>query len=649
MARYTFGGNAADFAILPPSLHNRFTVANPNVSGGTAWSAQTGGTQYTDLVTVDGGTPICTDSDGYIYRFQGPDGVVDLWVDFGSGRKHLITSDALTSAFDAAGAAAAAQTAAEAYSDTRAITGSPGTQTTSFTATIGKVTPVDATTGSITATIPDGTTAGSLIALWRRDDSANTVTVTSAGGNLLDGNISLTRYASVILYWGGANWHRLALYDVNRLGTETRVTPQQFGAVGDGVNDDTTAFQAAINYVAALTNGGTVFVPCGLYKITAALTVTTNNVAVVGQGMGTVLSWHGTAATRLFMLGFGSGGTTVESIRLADLNIQGNGNATALGGVWACGVQYSRFDRLRFSGWSTTGQWAMQWTTQSTSPYQACHNNTITHPYVTGCANGIQFTKDPADPGTDGCNFNTIFGGKLSGPGATSGIGFDNDAGEYNTYFGLDSSSWLTGVRINDDVCCYFGLRTDGSGTGIHITANGRDHIIMQPTGNGSTTYILRDDPSITGLVVRSDWDDAWVGLTNKSVAVNATTTGFSQAWLNNSGSTIALTEVAYIDPSGPEGSVLRLGTVTQNNLLVCVDPNGVASGATGLFATPGTICTVKVDTAAVNVGDTLVFSGTVNASAKSDNTQTDSRKIIGVARSSKTAGASGTVRVYIT
>ena len=43
------------------------------------------------------------------------------------------------------------------------------------------------------------------------------------------------------------------------------VTPQMFGAVGDGANDDTEAVKNAISYVKA--KGGTVFFPAGIYRI----------------------------------------------------------------------------------------------------------------------------------------------------------------------------------------------------------------------------------------------------------------------------------------------------------------------------------------------------------------------------------------------
>jgi parallel beta-helix repeat protein len=44
------------------------------------------------------------------------------------------------------------------------------------------------------------------------------------------------------------------------------ITPQQFGAKGDGITDDTAAIQAALDYVASL-GGGTVFVPDGIYLV----------------------------------------------------------------------------------------------------------------------------------------------------------------------------------------------------------------------------------------------------------------------------------------------------------------------------------------------------------------------------------------------
>src|SRR5690349_6913717 len=47
-----------------------------------------------------------------------------------------------------------------------------------------------------------------------------------------------------------------------------------FGAVGDGVTDDTAAIQAALNAVPGI--GGVVYVPAGTYLLTSGLAVPTN-------------------------------------------------------------------------------------------------------------------------------------------------------------------------------------------------------------------------------------------------------------------------------------------------------------------------------------------------------------------------------------
>ena len=46
------------------------------------------------------------------------------------------------------------------------------------------------------------------------------------------------------------------------------VTPQMFGAIGDGETDDTIAVQAALD------TGGIIYFPAGRYKVTSQLTAT---------------------------------------------------------------------------------------------------------------------------------------------------------------------------------------------------------------------------------------------------------------------------------------------------------------------------------------------------------------------------------------
>lgn len=103
-----------------------------------------------------------------------------------------------------------------------------------------------------------------------------------------------------------------------------------YGAVGDGIIDDTSAIQSALT--AAATKGGIVFFPGGLYRITAALTVPAN-VSLMGIGAadqvsggnGSIISMDHASNNALT---YGSASTTTQII--SGLNIrpkQGNSGA----------------------------------------------------------------------------------------------------------------------------------------------------------------------------------------------------------------------------------------------------------------------------------------------------------------------------------
>lgn len=59
------------------------------------------------------------------------------------------------------------------------------------------------------------------------------------------------------------------------------VSVKDFGAVGDGVTDDSTAVQNAIN---TMTAGGTLVFPFGTYKINTSILVPYSNITIIGNG-----------------------------------------------------------------------------------------------------------------------------------------------------------------------------------------------------------------------------------------------------------------------------------------------------------------------------------------------------------------------------
>lgn len=65
--------------------------------------------------------------------------------------------------------------------------------------------------------------------------------------------------------------------------SERCVSVKDFGAVGDGATDDTTAIQSTVDYVANA-GGGIVFLPIGTYQISSTILITSVGVSIAGAG-----------------------------------------------------------------------------------------------------------------------------------------------------------------------------------------------------------------------------------------------------------------------------------------------------------------------------------------------------------------------------
>lgn len=94
-----------------------------------------------------------------------------------------------------------------------------------------------------------------------------------------------------------------------------------FGAVGDGVADDTEAFQDAID---SLTGGGVVRVPAGTYKLTDAVTLA-DNVIIRGAGKAVTIIQQSSTTAHAFV------GTNTQFSGLEDLMVDGPGSGSGRG------------------------------------------------------------------------------------------------------------------------------------------------------------------------------------------------------------------------------------------------------------------------------------------------------------------------------
>jgi hypothetical protein len=96
--------------------------------------------------------------------------------------------------------------------------------------------------------------------------------------------------------------------------SETVIDVTNYGAKGDGVTDDTAAIQSAIN---AATNGGTIFLPRGVYMVTG-LVIRTKGTNILGDGRWAtrIVRLSGTAP----LITMNGSGTKIGHLRYASIN-----------------------------------------------------------------------------------------------------------------------------------------------------------------------------------------------------------------------------------------------------------------------------------------------------------------------------------------
>jgi hypothetical protein len=116
-----------------------------------------------------------------------------------------------------------------------------------------------------------------------------------------------------------------------------------YGAVGNGINDDTVAIQAAINAsakanITSANGASVVFFPSGSYSITSTLNASTT-INFKGQGMyNSVIIWSGSANGTMF--NFFNGNGAVNGGRIEGLQFDGNQSSGILLNLnnWSSGV-----------------------------------------------------------------------------------------------------------------------------------------------------------------------------------------------------------------------------------------------------------------------------------------------------------------------
>ena len=115
-----------------------------------------------------------------------------------------------------------------------------------------------------------------------------------------------------------------------------------FGALGNGAQDDTTYIQAAINSLSS--TGGTVYLPPGTYRTTAALTLNTNGVTLLGAGRQATIIQGSAAAINIIVIGNYS--TLTKNNRVSNLQITSSVVKTAGAAILVRNGHQTDIDRV---------------------------------------------------------------------------------------------------------------------------------------------------------------------------------------------------------------------------------------------------------------------------------------------------------------
>lgn len=326
----------------------------------------------------------------------------------------------------------------------------------------------------------------------------------------------------------------------NRLGTVYDI--RDFGAVGDGVADSTTGFQAAID--AAVTNGGIVFVPPGVFRITAAL-VMRSFVSVMGTGWKSIIKLGNGVNLNCLKSAATNDATMIDSVVLCNFAVDGNklqqtdGESAANGGIDKLGLALNGIknsliervyvhdsvhtgiylagpnnlvDKCRVTDVGVAGVLTRSGVVFNylATPHNGCR---ATNNYVNGIReHGIKAYPDAEDViiahnivGTaldfgiwlQGCHESAVLGNTVDGAteigiyigvDATHGVAVDNNIVQNTLVDGVDGGGH--GIQFNNVTggTCNGNILKDNGSVGLRIT--------------GTTTALAVSGNSVTGNVV---------------------------------------------------------------------------------------------------------------------------------------------------
>jgi len=257
------------------------------------------------------------------------------------------------------------------------------------------------------------------------------------------------------------------------------VSVKDFGAVGDGVADDT----AAIN--AALLASPAVFLPTGTYKTTAPITLNDSNI-LVGAGITSIIkNTTGSSVIRSVT----PTGARIYHVGGGNFKIEGNTSGAAAGSI---GLD---MQNVTYASWTDVWINYVETAIRHGNGYPSYYNDYFTCT-ITSCTTGID--------NSSGGNENRFTAMRI---GATTGT--KDQACSSNTYLACAVEGFTTGHQITGTTATairYIGSRLEsivGGAVGIDINAVAAQTQIVAPYFSVATN--IADAGSSGATVLYSD------------------------------------------------------------------------------------------------------------------------------------------------
>lgn len=296
-----------------------------------------------------------------------------------------------------------------------------------------------------------------------------------------------------------ANSIKRALHDKNN----DLVSVKDFGAVGDGVTDDTAAFQAAIDSKKSL------YIPDGIYLISSTLIITaTDSLCIVGnnfghvndQTTGSVIKFTGSASPAIRV----QGGAIGAKISGLFLDIQdSSSDGFDFGGAWYLKLQDCVVRNARYGVYL-----------HYDTPDYFSGVAELTSCYFAKCANGVKTSKvDINVVKVDNCTFfdgvNGVLIGDLGAASSVRNFIVRDSLFEANT--GYDVGVVAGGAQQLLVDGNYFEENTDSSLARVYVadtslSPRSSSVSITNNTFSKDTTGDLIFLSSVSGVIVKQNW-----------------------------------------------------------------------------------------------------------------------------------------------